>query len=260
MGNFSRDRLPEMVLREIYRFMLDAGLRIRMEAALAVGAQQGGNTTYTLTRRKPRPGQWAGRRERDYFHPRSDGHHGGGRHGRGLRRRSSTGAVGADTGIDGCPWRVRFSNSRAAEAGSDGRCCRLASPAYHSSREADLYADSVRRGPHGRSAPGICRIDRALGEAGCAYELAQTRAARSAAPRQGRPRRGVAAAAAAGVEADLSASATVGSLRDPTSQCWLVGPPSADSNGRTRRSAPRETGRLALKHEYMRPARRPGAA
>jgi hypothetical protein len=36
-------------LREIYRFMLDAGLRVRMEAALAVGSRQGANTTYTLT-------------------------------------------------------------------------------------------------------------------------------------------------------------------------------------------------------------------
>ncbi len=49
MGSFSRDRLPEVLLREIYRFMLDAGLRVRMEAALAVGTQQGANTTYTLT-------------------------------------------------------------------------------------------------------------------------------------------------------------------------------------------------------------------
>ena len=49
MGNFSRERLPESVLREIYRFMLDAGLRVRMEGALAVGMRQGENTTYTLT-------------------------------------------------------------------------------------------------------------------------------------------------------------------------------------------------------------------
>ena len=49
MGNFSRDRLPEVLLREIYKFMLDAGLRVRMEGALAVGTQQGNNTTYTLT-------------------------------------------------------------------------------------------------------------------------------------------------------------------------------------------------------------------
>jgi mono/diheme cytochrome c family protein len=49
MGNFSRDRLPEVLLREVYRFMLDAGLRVRIEAALAVGAPQGPNTTYTLT-------------------------------------------------------------------------------------------------------------------------------------------------------------------------------------------------------------------
>jgi hypothetical protein len=49
MGNFSRDRLPEVLLREIYRFMLDAGLRVRIEAALAVGAQQSADATYTLT-------------------------------------------------------------------------------------------------------------------------------------------------------------------------------------------------------------------
>jgi hypothetical protein len=49
MGSFSRDRLPEVLLREIYRFMLDAGLRVRMEAALAVETQRGANTTYTLT-------------------------------------------------------------------------------------------------------------------------------------------------------------------------------------------------------------------
>lgn len=49
MGDFSRERLPEAQLREIYTFMLDAGLRVRMEAALAVGMRQGNNTTYTLT-------------------------------------------------------------------------------------------------------------------------------------------------------------------------------------------------------------------
>ena len=49
MGNFSRERLPEAALREIYTFMLDAGLRVRMEGALAVGTRQGNNTTYTLT-------------------------------------------------------------------------------------------------------------------------------------------------------------------------------------------------------------------
>lgn len=48
MGNFSRDLLPEVLLREIYRFMLDAGLRVRMEAALTAGIQQGSHTTYTL--------------------------------------------------------------------------------------------------------------------------------------------------------------------------------------------------------------------
>jgi len=49
MGDFSRDRLPEALLREIYKFMLDAGLRVRMEGALAIGTRQGNNTTYSLT-------------------------------------------------------------------------------------------------------------------------------------------------------------------------------------------------------------------
>ena len=42
MGNFSRELLPEVLLREVYKFMLEAGLRVRMEAALAAGVQQGG--------------------------------------------------------------------------------------------------------------------------------------------------------------------------------------------------------------------------
>jgi len=49
MGNFSRELLPEVLLREVYKFMLDAGLRVRMEAALAAGIQEGANTAYTLT-------------------------------------------------------------------------------------------------------------------------------------------------------------------------------------------------------------------
>ena len=48
MGNFSEELLPEVLLREVYKFMLDAGLRVRMEAALAAGVQQGANTMYTL--------------------------------------------------------------------------------------------------------------------------------------------------------------------------------------------------------------------
>jgi len=48
MGNFSRDRLPETVLRVIYQFMLDTGLRAPVNAALKAGPAEGGNTTYTL--------------------------------------------------------------------------------------------------------------------------------------------------------------------------------------------------------------------
>jgi cytochrome c553 len=49
MGNFSEDRLPKMVLRVIYQFMLDAGLRAPINASLKVGAREDTNTTYTLT-------------------------------------------------------------------------------------------------------------------------------------------------------------------------------------------------------------------
>lgn len=49
MGNFSKDRLPEMVLRVIYQFMLDAGLRAPINASLKAGAHVDSNTTYTLT-------------------------------------------------------------------------------------------------------------------------------------------------------------------------------------------------------------------
>jgi cytochrome c553 len=49
MGNFSKDRLPEMVLRVIYQFMLDAGFRAPINASLKAEARQDRNTTYTLT-------------------------------------------------------------------------------------------------------------------------------------------------------------------------------------------------------------------
>ncbi|PYU20292.1 MAG: hypothetical protein DMG30_21555 [Acidobacteria bacterium] len=49
MGNFSKERLPEIVLREIYRFMVDAGFRAPINASLLAGPRQGENTTYTLT-------------------------------------------------------------------------------------------------------------------------------------------------------------------------------------------------------------------
>jgi mono/diheme cytochrome c family protein len=48
MGNFSKDRLPEMVLRVIYQFMLDAGFRAPINASLKASMRQGTNTTYTL--------------------------------------------------------------------------------------------------------------------------------------------------------------------------------------------------------------------
>lgn len=50
MGNFSRDRLPEPVLMEIYKFMKDdLGLRVPVRATLAAGAAASANTTLTLT-------------------------------------------------------------------------------------------------------------------------------------------------------------------------------------------------------------------
>jgi mono/diheme cytochrome c family protein len=48
MGNYSRERLPEMVLRVIYQFMLDTGLRAPINASLKAGPSEGANTTYTL--------------------------------------------------------------------------------------------------------------------------------------------------------------------------------------------------------------------
>jgi mono/diheme cytochrome c family protein len=49
MGNFSKERLPEMVLREIYQFMLDAGFRAPINASLSASPRQSANTQYTLT-------------------------------------------------------------------------------------------------------------------------------------------------------------------------------------------------------------------
>ena len=50
MGNYSRDRVPEPLLREIYKFMVeDLGMRASIGGVLAVQEQQGENTTYTLT-------------------------------------------------------------------------------------------------------------------------------------------------------------------------------------------------------------------
>ena len=49
MGNFSKDRLPEMVLRVIYQFMLDAGFRVPINASLKAGPPVDANTSYILT-------------------------------------------------------------------------------------------------------------------------------------------------------------------------------------------------------------------
>jgi mono/diheme cytochrome c family protein len=50
MGNYSRERLPEFELREIYKFLVeDLGVRASIGGALAIGDQAQGNTTYTLT-------------------------------------------------------------------------------------------------------------------------------------------------------------------------------------------------------------------
>jgi cytochrome c553 len=49
MGNFSKDRVPEMVLKVIYQFMLDTGFRAPINASLKAGTRTDANTTYTLT-------------------------------------------------------------------------------------------------------------------------------------------------------------------------------------------------------------------
>jgi mono/diheme cytochrome c family protein len=54
MGNYSRDRVPESVLREIYQWMVvDIGMRASVNSALAIADQKDGNTTYKLTIRNP---------------------------------------------------------------------------------------------------------------------------------------------------------------------------------------------------------------
>lgn len=50
MGNYSRHRLPEPLLREIFRFIKDdLGLLVPMTAVMSQGVSSGANTTYTLT-------------------------------------------------------------------------------------------------------------------------------------------------------------------------------------------------------------------
>jgi mono/diheme cytochrome c family protein len=49
MGDYSKLRLPESVLREIYQWMVvDIGMRASVSAFMRVGEEAGGNTTYTL--------------------------------------------------------------------------------------------------------------------------------------------------------------------------------------------------------------------
>ncbi|MBM3779828.1 MAG: cytochrome c, partial [Acidimicrobiia bacterium] len=50
MGNYSRERFPESVLKEVYQWMVvDIGMRASIGAVVAIGEQAGGNTTYTLS-------------------------------------------------------------------------------------------------------------------------------------------------------------------------------------------------------------------
>ena len=50
MGNYSRMRLPEPVLREIYQWMvLDIGMRASVGAAMQMGERQGDQTTFNVT-------------------------------------------------------------------------------------------------------------------------------------------------------------------------------------------------------------------
>ena len=50
MGNYSRERLPESLLREIWQYVsVDLGLRVPINARLRAGTPAGGNVTYDLT-------------------------------------------------------------------------------------------------------------------------------------------------------------------------------------------------------------------
>lgn len=50
MGNYNRDRHPDILMREVYKFMVeDLGLRASLNTGIAVGKQEGGNTTYDVT-------------------------------------------------------------------------------------------------------------------------------------------------------------------------------------------------------------------
>lgn len=50
MGNYSRTRLPESLLRQIWQYVsVDLGLRVPIDAQLTAGTPAGANVTYTLT-------------------------------------------------------------------------------------------------------------------------------------------------------------------------------------------------------------------
>jgi uncharacterized repeat protein (TIGR01451 family) len=49
MGNFYKTQVPEPLLREIWRFMNQLGLRANVRALLAAGVPSGENVSYTLT-------------------------------------------------------------------------------------------------------------------------------------------------------------------------------------------------------------------
>ena len=49
MGTYSRARLPEPVVREIYNFATALGTRARLVNTLAPGVQSGDTVSYTLT-------------------------------------------------------------------------------------------------------------------------------------------------------------------------------------------------------------------
>jgi mono/diheme cytochrome c family protein len=50
MGNYSRQRLPELVLREVYKWLVDdLGMRASMAGAMTVGNRNGDSTTYSVT-------------------------------------------------------------------------------------------------------------------------------------------------------------------------------------------------------------------
>jgi len=49
MGVFSPERMPESVLRDIFKFMMDEGLRVPLSATIEAGAASGDNPAFTMT-------------------------------------------------------------------------------------------------------------------------------------------------------------------------------------------------------------------